>query len=108
MLEAPASTASAKPWHTVIDWGFAALSRQPPDSLGVSSHYGLSRDTIGSSSAGWSKSRQQSCGTPSNALAKRSLVRDWPLRVSLIDIGWGGLLNAIGALAAAWLDRWLK
>jgi uncharacterized membrane protein len=37
-----------------------------------------------------------------------SLVRDWPLRVSLIDICWGGLLNAIGALAAAWLDRWLK
>ena len=37
-----------------------------------------------------------------------SLVRDWPLRVALIDICWGGLLNAIGALAAAWLDRWLK
>jgi uncharacterized membrane protein len=37
-----------------------------------------------------------------------SLVRDWPLRVSLIDICWGGLLNAIGSLAAAWLDRWLK
>jgi uncharacterized membrane protein len=37
-----------------------------------------------------------------------SLVRDWPLRVALIDIGWGGLLNAIGALAAAWLNRWLK
>ncbi|MFX0144736.1 MAG: DUF2177 family protein [Candidatus Hodarchaeota archaeon] len=37
-----------------------------------------------------------------------SLVRDWPLRVALIDICWGGLLNAVGALAAAWLDRWLK
>jgi uncharacterized membrane protein len=37
-----------------------------------------------------------------------SLVRDWPLRVALIDICWGGFLNAIGALAAAWLDRWLK
>ena len=37
-----------------------------------------------------------------------SLVRDWPLRVSLIDICWGGLLNSIGAVAAAWLDRWLK
>jgi uncharacterized membrane protein len=37
-----------------------------------------------------------------------SLVRDWPLRVSLIDICWGGLLNAIGSLAAARLDRWLK
>ena len=37
-----------------------------------------------------------------------SLVRDWPLRVSLIDICWGGLLNAILAVAAVWLDRWLK
>lgn len=37
-----------------------------------------------------------------------SLVRDWPLRVAGIDICWGGVLNAIGALAAAWLDRWLK
>jgi len=36
-----------------------------------------------------------------------SLVRDWPLSVSLIDIAWGGLLNALGAVAAAWLDRWL-
>jgi len=37
-----------------------------------------------------------------------SLLRDWPLRVAVIDICWGGLLNAIGALAAAWLDRWLS
>jgi uncharacterized membrane protein len=37
-----------------------------------------------------------------------SLVRDWPLRVALIDICWGGVLNAIGTVAAAWLDRWMK
>ena len=37
-----------------------------------------------------------------------SLVRDWPLRVAVIDICWGGLLNAIATVAAAWLDRWLK
>ncbi len=37
-----------------------------------------------------------------------ALVRDWPLRLALIDICWGGLLNALGALAATWLDRWLK
>ena len=36
------------------------------------------------------------------------LIRDWPLRVSLIDICWGGFLNAVGTLAAAWLDRWLN
>ena len=36
-----------------------------------------------------------------------SLVRDWPLRVALIDIGWGCTLNACGTLVAAWLDRWL-
>ena len=37
-----------------------------------------------------------------------SLLRDWPLRIAVIDICWGGLLNAIGAVAAAWLDRWMK
>jgi len=37
-----------------------------------------------------------------------SLLRDWPLRVSLIDICWGVFLNAVGTLAAAYLDRWLK
>jgi uncharacterized membrane protein len=36
------------------------------------------------------------------------LLRDWPLRIVLIDICWGGLLNAIGALAAGFLDRWLN
>jgi uncharacterized membrane protein len=35
-------------------------------------------------------------------------LRDWPLRVSLIDICWGVFLNAVGTLAAAYLDRWLK
>ena len=37
-----------------------------------------------------------------------SLLRDWPLRVSLIDICWGVFLNAVGTLAAAYLDRWLN
>jgi len=37
-----------------------------------------------------------------------SLFRDWSLKVSLIDICWGGFLNAAGTLAAAYLDRWLK
>lgn len=37
-----------------------------------------------------------------------SLVRDWPLRVAFLDILWGGVLNAVGTLAAAWLDRWIR
>jgi len=36
------------------------------------------------------------------------LLRDWPLRIVWIDIIWGGVLNAIGALAAGLLDRWLR
>ena len=36
------------------------------------------------------------------------LLQDWPLRIVLIDICWGALLNAIGALAAGFLDRWLR
>jgi uncharacterized membrane protein len=37
-----------------------------------------------------------------------SLVKDWPLKLSVIDICWGMVLNASATLAAAYLDRWLK
>ena len=37
-----------------------------------------------------------------------SLVRGWPLGLSLVDIVWGGVLNALATLAAARLDRWLE
>jgi uncharacterized membrane protein len=36
-----------------------------------------------------------------------SLVRDWPLKLSLVDMCWGGVLNACATYAAARLDRWL-
>jgi uncharacterized membrane protein len=37
-----------------------------------------------------------------------ALVKDWPLRLSLVDICWGTTLNALATLCAALLDRWLK
>lgn len=37
-----------------------------------------------------------------------SLLKGWPLKVSLVDICWGGLLNASATYAAALLDRWMK
>lgn len=37
-----------------------------------------------------------------------SLIKDWPLKLSLIDICWGTVLNASATLAAAYLDGWLK
>lgn len=37
-----------------------------------------------------------------------SLIKDWPLKLSVIDICWGGFLNAVATLTAAYLDRWLK
>ena len=37
-----------------------------------------------------------------------SLLKGWPLKVSLIDICWGGVLNASATCAAALLDRWMK
>ena len=37
-----------------------------------------------------------------------SLLKGWPLKVSLIDICWGGVLNASATYAAALLDRWMK
>jgi uncharacterized membrane protein len=36
-----------------------------------------------------------------------SLVKDWPLRLSLVDICWGGVLNAVATYVAALFDRWL-
>ena len=41
-------------------------------------------------------------------MTNHSLLKDWPLRISLVDIAWGGLLNALGTLAAVHLDRWFK
>lgn len=36
-----------------------------------------------------------------------ALIRDWPLRMSLVDVAWGGTICAIVTLIAAHLDRWL-
>jgi uncharacterized membrane protein len=36
-----------------------------------------------------------------------SLVKNWPLNLSLVDICWGGVLNAAATCAAALLNRWL-
>ncbi len=37
-----------------------------------------------------------------------SLLSGWPLRVTLIDIAWGAVLNGAATLAAATLDRWFR
>ena len=37
-----------------------------------------------------------------------SVVAAWSLRLSAVDILWGGVLNALGTLAAALLDRWSR
>ena len=37
-----------------------------------------------------------------------SLIRDWPLRMSLVDILWGGTICGLVTLIAAHLDRWLS
>jgi len=35
-----------------------------------------------------------------------SLVSKWSLRMSIVDILWGGVINAVVTCAAAFLDRW--
>ena len=35
-----------------------------------------------------------------------SLVNKWPLRMSLVDIVWGGFINAAVTYVAAVFDRW--
>lgn len=37
-----------------------------------------------------------------------SLVNKWPLRMSLVDIMWGGTINAIITYIAAVFDRWFS
>jgi uncharacterized membrane protein len=34
-----------------------------------------------------------------------SLIKDWPLKLTLIDWAWGGTLGALVTLAAAWVRR---
>jgi uncharacterized membrane protein len=35
-------------------------------------------------------------------------LRDWPLRVTLVDIAWGGFASAMGAGAGALAGRWMS
>ncbi|MDX9787477.1 MAG: DUF2177 family protein [Desulfobacterales bacterium] len=37
-----------------------------------------------------------------------ALIRDWPLKMSLVDICWGGTLCAIVSYATARFDLWLR
>lgn len=35
-----------------------------------------------------------------------AVVRNWPLALSLVDIAWGGIVSALGAVAGAAALRW--
>jgi len=35
-----------------------------------------------------------------------SLLKDWPLKVAIVDILWGGTLCAVSTFIAAYLDKW--
>lgn len=37
-----------------------------------------------------------------------SLVSNWPLRMSLVDIVWGGVINGTVTCIAAYFDRWFS
>lgn len=37
-----------------------------------------------------------------------SLVNNWSLKLSAVDIVWGGSLNAMGSLAGKYLDNWIS
>lgn len=36
-----------------------------------------------------------------------SILKDWPLGLTFIDIAWGAVVSAVGASAGAWVLRWL-
>lgn len=37
-----------------------------------------------------------------------SLLNNWSLKLSAVDIAWGGFLNAMGSLAGKYIDNWLS
>jgi uncharacterized membrane protein len=39
-------------------------------------------------------------------MTNQSLLKNWPLRVTFVDILWGGTLCALSSYIAAILDRW--
>jgi uncharacterized membrane protein len=41
-------------------------------------------------------------------LTNYSLFSGWPLHVTCVDIAWGGVINALGALGATALERRLR
>ncbi|MBC7468942.1 MAG: DUF2177 family protein [Ramlibacter sp.] len=40
-------------------------------------------------------------------LTNLAVLKDWPLALSFVDIAWGAAVSAAGALAGAWVLRWL-
>ena len=39
-------------------------------------------------------------------LSNMAVLKDWPLQVTVVDIAWGAVVSALGALAGAWALRW--
>jgi len=37
-----------------------------------------------------------------------AMLAGWPLRLCVVDIAWGGVLNAVSTTAAAYLLRWFS
>jgi uncharacterized membrane protein len=40
-------------------------------------------------------------------LTNLAILRDWPLGITVLDIGWGAVVSAVGAGAGALSARWL-
>ena len=36
-----------------------------------------------------------------------SLVNNWSLKLSVVDIAWGGFINSVASLIAKYLEIWL-
>jgi uncharacterized membrane protein len=41
-------------------------------------------------------------------LTNYSVLAKWPLKLTVVDILWGGVLNAVMTLVAAYVDNWLR
>jgi uncharacterized membrane protein len=41
-------------------------------------------------------------------LTNYSVLAKWPLKLTVVDILWGGVLNAVMTLVAAYVDNWVR
>ena len=84
--------------------------RLDPKHLGAHEYLGEVYLTVGNAPTGWAEAivRGVVLGLAAYGaydLTNLAIIRDWPVKISVIDMAWGGFISAAataGAYAATW------